>query len=217
VVWSYGTREAAGKQGIGGGYCYITGEGTIKLGEKELHLRNIAGVHERLAFSTGLNVVEGVTRDNDFGSGMAVHVLEGDVHVWGLGDIDNPMFFLTVEGKQLTYLPGQAGAKITYTPLDPWHDRRSGMLMPSRWEIVCESDEGRLNMEIAAMARGYYPWDLKHGFQMMYWFLCMANGTFTFPDGRTLTIENQRAQHEIVKVTVAHQETIDGPIVPEIG
>jgi hypothetical protein len=91
------------------------------------------------------------------------------------------------------------------------------MLMPSRWQLVCESDEGRLDLELTASARGYYPWDLKHGYQMMYWFLCMANGAFTFPDGRRVPIVNQRAQHEIVKVIVAHQETLDGPIVPEIA
>jgi hypothetical protein len=217
VVWSYGTREVAGGQGIGGGYCYIGGEGTITLGDQVLLLRNIAGVHERLAFSTGLNVLEGVKRDTGFGSGIAIHVLEGDVHIWGLGDINALMFFVTVEGQHLTFLPGEPTAKVTYTPLDQWHDKRSGMLMPSRWSLVCESDEGRLDLELAANARGYYPWDMKHGYQMMYWFLCMANGTFTFPDGRQIPIVNQRAQHEIVKVVVAHQETMSGPIVPEIA
>lgn len=217
VNWSYGTREMSPQTGIGGGYCYIGGQGTITIGEQVLSLRNVAGVHERLVFTTGINVVEGVTRDTGFGSGLAVHLLEGDVKVWGLGDINALMFFVTVDGKEMTFLPGQPNARVSYTPLDPWHDKRSGMLMPSRWQLVCESDEGRLDLELNASARGYYPWDLKHGYQMMYWFLCMANGTFSFPDGRRIPIVNQRAQHEIVKVVVAHQETMDGPLVPEIA
>jgi hypothetical protein len=214
VVWSYGTRQDAVVNGIGGGYCYVTGEGTIRTGGQTLELRNIAGVHERLVFTTGLDVIAQKGADTTgFGQGIAIHVLEGDVWVWGLGSVDELMFFLTVEGTQLTYIPHQDGSTITYTPLDPQHDRRSGLYMPTRWQVVCESAEGRLDLELTGNARGYYPWDLKRGLQLMYWYLCMANGTFTYPDGRVVRIENQRAQHEIVRNVIVHDESFDGPIL----
>ena len=215
VVWSYGTREVAPSQGIGGGYCYVTGEGTIKTGGRTLELRNIAGVHERLVFTSGLDLIGQAGIDTDppgFGQGIAVHVLEGDVSVWGLGSVNELMFFVTVEGNHLTYLPHLDGSTITYTPMDMWHDRRSGLYMPSRWQVVCESADGRLALELSGTARGYYPWDLKRGHQLMYWFLCMANGSFTYPDGRVVPIENRRAQHEIVRNILIHEETLDGPV-----
>ena len=133
--------------------------------------------------------------------------------MWGLGDATDPMFFLTVEGEEMTFLPGQAGVTVTYTPFDTWHDRRSGLLMPTRWQIVCESPEGRLDLELTATARGYYPWDMKRGYQLMYWFLCNANGSFTCPDGRVVPIENRRAQHEIVRNIIVHEETLGGPVL----
>jgi hypothetical protein len=213
VVWSYGTREVAARQGIGGGYCYVTGEGTITTGGRTLELRNIAGVHERLAITSGLDFVGQKRLDTTgFGQGIAVHVLEGDVWVWGLGSVNELMFFVTVEGQPLTYLPHLDGSTIRYTPLDPWHDRRSGLLMPTRWQVTCESPAGRLDLELAGTARGYYPWDLKRGYQLMYWYLCMANGRFTHPDGRVVPIENRRGQHEIVRNLIVHDETLDGTV-----
>jgi hypothetical protein len=83
--------------------------------------------------------------------------------------------------------------------------------------VVCESPEGRLDLELAATARGYYPWDLKRGHQLMYWFLTMANGSFTHPDGRVVPIENRRAQHEIVRNILIHEETLDGPVRGAFG
>jgi hypothetical protein len=218
VVWSYGTREAAPEAGVGGGYCYVTGEGTIKTGGRTLELRNIAGVHERLVITTGMELITDfpTTDPPGFGYAMAVHVLEGDVWVWGLGGVDQPMFFVTVEGEPIHFLPAFDDSTITYTPLDPWHDRRSGLYMPSRWQIVCESGAGRLDLELRGNARGYYPWDLKRGHQLMYWFLCTANGRFTRSDGRVIPIENLRAQHEIVRNTIVHDETLDGPMVRSV-
>jgi hypothetical protein len=220
VVWSYGTREQATAQGIGGGYCYIEGEGTIKMGDRVLELRNISGVHERLVFTTGLDLIAQKGADTDppgFGQGIAIHVLEGDVWIWGLGSVNELMFFVTVEGTPLTYMPHLDGSTIKYTPLDPWHDHRSGLLMPTRWQVVCDSADGRLELELAATARGYYPWDLKRGYQFMYWYLCMANGSFTYPDGRVVPIENRRGQHEVVRNLIVHQETLDGPILTVDG
>jgi hypothetical protein len=214
VVWSYGTRDDAPAKGIGGGYAYVGGEGTISIGDRVLELRNIAGVHERLCFTTGIDVIAQSGADTTgFGQGIAIHLLEGDVWVWGLGSVNDLMFFLTVEGKELTFIPSIDGSKITYTPLDPWHDRRSGLLMPTRWQVECESEEGRLELELSASGRAYYPWDMKRGYQLMYWFLCIANGSFTYPDGRSLPIENRRAQHEIVRNVVVHTETLNGPVL----
>jgi hypothetical protein len=214
VVWSYGTHEDAPTHGIGGGYCYVEGEGTITVGKQVLEIRNIAGVHERLCFSTGLDVIAQVGADTTgFGQGIAIHVLEGDVGVWALGSVDDLMFFLTVDGQHINYLPRHDGSVVTYTPLEPWHDRRSGLLMPTRWRVCCESAAGRLDLELAASGRGYYPWDMKRGYQLMYWFLCIANGSFTHPDGQRIPIENRRAQHEIVRNIIVHQETFDGPIL----
>jgi hypothetical protein len=213
VVWSYGTKQDAIANGIGGGYCYVGGEGTITIGDRVLELRNIAGVHERLVFTTGLDLIAQSSGDSTgFGQGIAIHLLEGDVWVWGLGSVDDLMFFLTVEGEPITYMPSHDGSKVKYTPLDPWHDIRSGLLMPARWLLECESAAGRLELELKATARGYYPWDLKRGYQLMYWYLCMGNGNFTCPDGRKIPIENVRAQHEIVRNVIIHQETLDGPI-----
>lgn len=213
VVWSYGTREAAAAQGIGGGYCYVTGEGTIKTASRTLKVRNIAGVHERLAITGGLDFIGQKRVDtNGFGQGLAVHVLEGDVWVWGLGSVDQLMFFLTVEGKPLSYIPHLDASTITYTPRDPWHDKRSGLYLPSRWSVVCESADGRLDLELTGTARGYYPWDLKRGYQFMLWYLCMANGSFTHPDGRIVAIENRRGQHEVVRNLIVHDETLDGTV-----
>lgn len=119
VVWSYGTQADAIANGIGGGYCYVTGEGTITTGGRTLELRNIAGVHERLVFTSGLDIIAQKHADTTgFGQGIAVHVLEGDVWVWGLGSVDELMFFLTVESTPLTYMPHADGSTITYTPLD---------------------------------------------------------------------------------------------------
>jgi hypothetical protein len=218
VVWSYGPRETVGATGIGGGYCYVTGEGTIKTRNRTLELRNIVGVHERLAFTSGLDIIAQKAADTTgFGQGIAIHVLEGDVWVWGLGSLDELMFFVTVEGTPLTYVPHVDGSTVTYTPLDPWHDKRSGLYMPSRWQVVCDSPDGRLDLELRGTARGYYPWDLKRGHQLMYWYLCMANGTFTHPDGRVVKIDNRRAQHEIVRNVLVHEETFDGPVLSVDG
>jgi hypothetical protein len=219
VVWSYGTREVAPEQGVGGGYCYVTGEGTITTAGRMFELRNIAGVHERLVITSGMDLITDFPKTDPpgFGHAIAVHVLEGEVWVWGLGGVDYPMFFLTVEGEPITYLPAMDGSTITYTPLDPWHDTRSGLYMPSRWQIVCESKAGRLELELRGNARGYYPWDLKRGHQLMYWFLCTANGRFTRPDGRVIPIVNLRAQHEIVRNTLVHDETLAGPVYSASG
>ena len=215
VVWSWGTRDVAPAQGVGGGYCYVSGEGTIRAGRKTLELRNIAGVHERLAFTMGLDLIGQDPPETDppgFGQALAIHVLEGDVLIWGLGSVAEPMFFITVEGTPVTYLPAVDGSKVTYKSLDPWHDRRSGLYMPTRWQVTCESGEGRLEFELRGTARGYYPWDLKRGYQLMYWVLCLADGSFTYPDGRVVPIEQQRAQHEIVRNVLVHHETLAGPV-----
>lgn len=219
VVWSFGPRESAGAAGVAGGYCYVTGEGTMKMEGRTLELYNIAGVHERLAYSTGL-ALSSVDRLPDteppgFGNALCIHVLEGDVWVWALGSVEEPMVNLTVEGAQVTYMPALDGSKVTYRPFDPWHDTRSGLYMPSRFQMTCESSEGRLDLELNATARGYYPVDLKRGHQAMYWLLCMADGKFTWPDGRVVPIVQQRAQHEIVRITYMHHETLDGPVLNE--
>jgi hypothetical protein len=212
VVWSYGTREDAVRSGMGGGYVYLTCDGTLSVAGRRYSIRNGRGVHERLCFSEKFDPIANVAIDkNGFGSGFAIHLLDGDVWVWGLGNYDDPMFFLTVEGKELQFVPSRDGSKVRYQPLDPWHDPRSGLYLPSRWRIELESAEGRLELDAFGNGRAYYPWEFKRGYQIMYWHLGHANGTFTWPDGRTVPIRDQLIQHEIVKNIIVHQETMAGP------
>ncbi|MCB2048508.1 MAG: hypothetical protein KDE32_09815 [Novosphingobium sp.] len=212
AVWSFGTREAAPQAGIAGGYCYLEAEGTLKVGKTTYDIRGGRGVHERLGFSETLDPNANSQHDvNGFGNAFAIHILGGDVWVWGLGSFEAPMFFLTVEGKDLTFLPGAPGTEISYELLDPWHDPRSGLYMPSRFRANMTSPEGRLELEMQATGRAYYPWEMKRGYQFMYWHLGISNGAFTWPDGRIVPIENQITQHELVKHLISHRETMDGP------
>lgn len=211
VVWSYGTREDAVKTGLGGGYVYVDVTGTMTVGGKTYPIDKGTGVHERLVWSQGMDMVSIAGNDDGYGTGFAINMLGGDCQVWGLGVPWDPMFFLTVEGKQIEYLPGQEGKTRNYEKLDFWHDPRSGMVFPSRWRVTLESGEGKLDLELSAMGRAYYPWELKKGYQMMYWHLAVGNGKFTWPDGRVVEIKDELVQHEIVKLMMVHTETMAGP------
>jgi hypothetical protein len=211
VVWSYGTREDAVRTGV------------RRLRLRDLRRRALGRrptlldpQRPRRARATLLLPEVRSDRQRGHRQGrlrlrFAIHLLDGDVWVWGLGNCDDPMFFLTVEGRQLEFVPSRDGSRVRYQPLDPWHDPRSGLYLPSRWRIELESAEGRLELDAFGNGRAYYPWEFKRGYQIMYWHLGHANGTFTWPDGRTVPIRDQLIQHEIVKNIIVHQETLAGP------
>ncbi len=219
VAWPFGTREDAINNGMGGGYVYLTCEGTIKVDGQLYPIKNGRGVHERLVSSQVLDQVPGAAADTTgFGSAFAMHILDGDVWVWALGMQSWPMVYVTVEGKEIEFMAGagmepseDSAVKVSYTPSEPWHDPRSGMYMPSRWTLECESEDGKFVLDARAVSRVYYPWEMKRGYQMMYWHLGVANGSFTCPDGRVIPIKDQLFQHEIVKVMINHNETLQGP------
>ena len=214
VVWSYGTFREAENNGLGAGYCYLSVEGSLKVAGKTYTIHNGRGVHERLAFSESPVLDMAVVppkHDTGDGGGFAIHGLHGDVLVWMLGRPDDPMAFITVDGKQISYLPGQGQGTVSYATTERWFDPRTGMYVPSQWHVSCASPDGVLDLDITGHGRGFYPWEMKRGYQVMLWILGVANGAFYTPDGRTIPITNQLVQHEVVKNIMVHTETMAGP------
>ena len=64
-----------------------------------------------------------------------------------------------------------------------WLDPRSGVTVPSAWEVSIERGDVLVNYRAQAFARAYYLWDYVRGYiGLLYWMVAEAAGSWS--DGR---------------------------------
>ncbi|WP_029115746.1 hypothetical protein [Mycobacterium sp. URHB0044] len=95
--------------------------------------------------------------------------------------------FVRVDGEDIAYASGQ----ITNTVVEHWSDRRSGLSLPCKWNLVLASGRGTLVLDIAAHGRAFFPWVQVLGVRLEIWMLCSASGTFHHADGKVTVIDEQ--------------------------
>ena len=116
-------------------------------------------------------------------------------------------------GEDIYYGTGE----ITHTVRDYWADRRSGLSIPSKWNLVLASPRGTLVLDIAAHGRAFLPWVMKPGLRLEIWMLATANGMFLDADGtRTLVTDQLMVVNPLQFLTYA-EENLDGTLCTSVS
>lgn len=157
--------------------------GTIKFKGKTYNIGEGYGCHEhvvalsvsREAFKGGMHWFNGGNQDVQF---SLIHY-GGRPHAYGR---------VAVEGKYPLY---EKYEDITMQVLERWHDPRSQVMVPSKWHINMRSSEGIFDVVATASGRANRPWILRHGIIHDIWILGTMNGSFIYPDGKTVPIKDE--------------------------
>ena len=102
--------------------------------------------------------------------------------------------------------------EITHTVLDHWADRRSGLSIPSKWNLVLASPRGTLVLDIAAHGRAFLPWVMTPGLRLEIWILATANGSFVDADGKKTLLEDQLMVVNPLQFLTYAEENLDGTL-----
>ena len=116
--------------------------------------------------------------------------------------------FVRVDGEEIAYRTDQ----ITYTVVDHWSDRRSGLSLPSKWNLVLASDRGTLVLDISAHGRAFFPWVQVLGVRLEIWMLCSARGKFHHPNGNVTVIDEQLMCVNPLQFLTYAEESLSGNI-----
>lgn len=160
-----------------------TSTGKISAAGKTYRIPEGYGCHEhcvalsvsRDAFKGGMHWMNGGGKRVQF---SLIHY-EGRRHAFGR---------VAVDDKYPVY---DKWENVTMTVLERWHDPRTHVMLPCRWHINMRSSEGVFDVVAVSAARANRPWILRHGIIHDTWLLGTMNGSFIYPDGRTVPIEEE--------------------------
>ena len=111
-------------------------------------------------------------------------------------------------GEDIYYGTGE----ITHTVRDYWADRRSGLSIPSKWNLVLASPRGTLVLDIAAHGRAFLPWVMKPGLRLEIGTLATANGMFLDADGTRTLVTDQLMVVNLLQFLTYAEENLDGTL-----
>jgi hypothetical protein len=88
------------------------------------------------------------------------------------------------------------GGETEITVLDSWLDPRTGVQVPTRWQLKMSSPAGKTDLMINGGPRSLYGYLTKTGLSLHVGFLARASGSFTYPDGALIQINDAQSYVE---------------------
>lgn len=91
--------------------------------------------------------------------------------------------------------------EINVEPLEFWKDPLTDVTIPIQWNITMKAPGGTVKMNVALWARALFGFHLAGGYTTHHCGLGRANGSFSFPDGHSVPINDCQSYFEQGKAT----------------
>lgn len=209
ATWAAGPFEDIMKNQGGGYDVPIHATGSITVGGVTYQLDDAHGSHERVGMGQGRDIISEC-------SGAEVLVTDlfaDDLHILFGEHTGRNLHFGKIDtgGQSITVMPLMGQGMMSVTTLEKWHDPRSGLLLPSHWNIVMANEGVKVELDVRAEGRAYWHYTTKSGVMVMVWQLSRANGTLYLADGTKREIKDAVVAGRYGRSLLVADETLDGP------
>ncbi len=171
-IWYVGPPMDPLRQGEGWYWAFVDANGKLQVNGNQ-HKVTGSGIHERhIMHDARFDLVKETA-----GRGFIWFLGLGEKFRFLLSDFGGRgrEFFLTTMG----FTCSSPSKDVEIKDLEEWVDPRSKFSVPSSFRISVDSEEVRLDAEVRAYCRGYYPWNfMKHSNSVLYFFLCGLVGYY---------------------------------------
>jgi hypothetical protein len=161
-------------------------EGSITVKGKKYEIYNAGGCHENISLPA-MDQVSLVTKGRYLWMvGWALDLQLRVFYMPGLNQFTGEVF---IDGKAVSY---NGRSQVAVDERDFWGDPRTGFSTCSNWQINLSSVEGDFEASLANGGRAFHVNPFSNGYLWRYWNLAFAQGSFTPPNGKTITFEDMR-------------------------
>jgi hypothetical protein len=211
-LWTFGPFESVSETTYAGYDVAIRASGQITANGRTYEVTSGVGSHERATNGQGRDIMAEL-------SGGQVFVgdcFADDVHVFFARHPGRPTSFGRLDVGDTSYsFPADDGSGLVRVhDVESWHDPRSGLLIPSRWQVTMASPQVTVDLEIGYRGRAYWAYTTRSGIMIMMWLLGRANGQVMQADGHTRSIDDALVASRWGLTMLVAEEQLSGPEFP---
>lgn len=189
VEWRWGPFEKIEQNDSAGYKVAALVNGTIRTEGKTFHLRDGYATCERAAVGQSRDIV------GELVGGHEVYAFEIrgpqlDIQLHRHTGRKMELAQVRIGEQALGFGPQAPDSSVQITTLDQVHDPRSGLLVPSKWQIELASAAGSGSLTVTASGRSYFHYNTGGGVMLMMQMVGRANGTITRRDGKPVQVSD---------------------------
>ena len=208
-IWNWGPFKDVAKTERAGYDVFASVDGTLKTAGRTFDIKNGYGVREHILVGNPIDPVRNLPAPRIM---YWLYVMKDDIGInfFRPGAVDIGSVY--AGDHEVKFNPAGGKGSINYQTLEHWHDPRSGMNLPVRWHLNMTSDDCTVDLEISSHGRAYEFWTGDAGMRMYTYFVCVANGFVSFPDGRKVEFKDHIALNSNNQTILVKKETLDGAV-----